>query len=80
MRFTRRLRATGHPGLILFSSGSTGTSKCALHDLSRLLKKFAMPRHAYRTVVFLQLDHIGGINTLFYTLANGGTASSSDDR
>lgn len=75
-----RLRTTGHPGLILFSSGSTGKSKCALHDLDALLKKFAVARHAYRTVVFLQLDHIGGMNTLFYTLANGGAAIVVDDR
>ena len=75
-----QIRALGHPGLILFSSGSTGTPKCALHDLSVLLRKFAVPRRAYRTLVFLQLDHIGGINTLFYTLANGGTAVISADR
>jgi acyl-CoA synthetase (AMP-forming)/AMP-acid ligase II len=78
--FYERLREAGNPGLILFSSGSTGKSKCALHDLSALLKKFTVPRHAYRTVVFLQLDHIGGMNTLFYTLANGGTAVVAKDR
>jgi acyl-coenzyme A synthetase/AMP-(fatty) acid ligase len=44
------------------------------------LKKFAVPRHAYRTLVFLQLDHIGGVNTLLYTLANGGTAVASESR
>ena len=70
----RELRERRAPGLILFSSGSTGANKCALHDLSRLLAKFTVPRHHYRTLVFLQLDHIGGMNTLFYTLANGGTA------
>ncbi|MEO8679649.1 MAG: fatty acid--CoA ligase family protein, partial [Vicinamibacterales bacterium] len=43
-----------------------------LHDLGPLLEKFTTPRHTYRTLVFLQLDHIGGINTLFYTLANAG--------
>jgi long-chain acyl-CoA synthetase len=74
------LRKRDAPGLILFSSGSTGAHKCALHDLSKLLKKFATPRHSYRTLVFLQLDHIGGVNTLFYTLANGGTAIVSDGR
>jgi len=74
------LRKRDVPGLILFSSGSTGAHKCALHDLSMLLKKFATPRHTYRTLVFLQLDHIGGVNTLFYTLANGGTAIVSDGR
>ena len=66
------LRRREHPGLVLFSSGSTGKHKAAVHDLSALLKKYQVPRHAYRTLVFLQLDHIGGVNTLLYTLSNGG--------
>jgi long-chain acyl-CoA synthetase len=74
------LRRREAPGLILFSSGSTGDHKCALHDLAILMKKFRLPRHAYRTLVFLQLDHIGGVNTLLYTLANGGTAVVSNGR
>jgi long-chain acyl-CoA synthetase len=69
-----QLRADRHPGLVLFSSGSTGQPKAALHDLARLLPKFQIPRQKLRTLVFLLLDHIGGINTLFYTLANGGAA------
>ena len=60
-----KLREAGSPGLVLFSSGSTGKHKAAVHDLSALLKKFTVPRHCYRTLVFLQLDHIGGVNTLF---------------
>ena len=78
--FYAELRARRRPGLILFSSGLTGSPKCALHDLSLLLRKFQLARRAYRTLVFLQLDHIGGINTLFYTLANGGTAVVATDR
>ena len=74
------LRREEHPGLVLFSSGSTGAHKAAVHDFTRLLRKFTVPRHCYRTVVFLQLDHIGGINTLLYTLANGGTAVVSPNR
>lgn len=66
------LREADHPGMILFSSGSTGKSKAAVHDLSALLEKFAIPRHSWRTVAFLLFDHIGGINTLFYTLSNAG--------
>lgn len=66
------LRERGVPGLVLFSSGSTGTPKGVVHDLERLLRKFRVRKRAFRTLVFLQLDHIGGVNTLFYTLSNGG--------
>ena len=62
------------PGLVLFSSGSTGKSKAVVHDLNLLLKKFQQSRRPWRTLLFLGLDHIGGINTLFYTLSNGGLA------
>jgi acyl-coenzyme A synthetase/AMP-(fatty) acid ligase len=74
------LRATGHPGLVLFTSGSTGQSKAAVHDLSLLLEKFQPARQQLHTIVFLQLDHIGGINTLLYTLANGGAVVVPADR
>ena len=68
------IRQRGTPGLVLFSSGSTGKSKAIVHDLSALLTKFTVPRNTMRTILFLQFDHIGGINTLLYTLANGGMA------
>lgn len=74
------LRERQHPGLVLFSSGSTGKPKAAVHDLARLLEKFQTPRHAYRTIVFLQLDHIGGVNTLLYALSNGGAVIVPRDR
>jgi acyl-coenzyme A synthetase/AMP-(fatty) acid ligase len=77
---TRELLALGHPGLVLFSSGATGKSKAALHDFARLLEKYRVRRHAMRTMSFLLLDHIGGINTLFHTLSNGGTVVSVDAR
>ena len=74
------LQTTGRPGLVLFSSGSTGRHKAAVHDLHALLQKFTVRRHCYRTLVFLQLDHIGGVNTLFYTLANAGTVVVAQGR
>ena len=51
-----------------------------VHDLHLLLKKFQQPRRQWRTLLFLGLDHIGGINTLFYTLSNGGMAVVPVDR
>lgn len=60
-------------GLILFTSGTTGAPKAILHDFSHFLDRFKNPRDTLRTLSFLLFDHIGGINTLFHTLANGGT-------
>lgn len=74
------LREAGDPGLVLFSSGSTGKSKAALHNFARLLEKFKTPRQRMRTITFLLLDHIGGINTLLYTLSNGGVVISLRNR
>ena len=74
------LRRRQHPGLVLFSSGSTGRHKGAVHDLVQLLRKFEVPRRAYRTLVFLQMDHIGGVNTLLYTLSNGGMVVVAAER
>lgn len=74
------LKKTGHPGLILFSSGSTGASKAALHDFAPLLEKFTVRRSAKRMITFLLFDHIGGVNTLLYALSNAGTIVTVDDR
>ena len=76
----RTLRALGHPGLVLFSSGSTGESKGVVHDITGLLEKFRIPRKRLRTITFLLYDHIGGINTLLYTLSNGGCLVTVQDR
>jgi long-chain acyl-CoA synthetase len=75
-----QLQKRGAPGLVLFSSGSTGRSKASLLDFNTLLEKFRDIRTAYRTLVFLSLDHIGGVNTLFHVLCHGGTAVTADQR
>ncbi|MEO0438165.1 MAG: fatty acid--CoA ligase family protein [Pseudomonadota bacterium] len=76
----RQLRAAEAPGLVLFSSGSTGKSKAIVQDLSRLLQKFLKRGKPQRMLIFLQLDHIGGINSLLYTLANGGCLVTPSSR
>lgn len=74
------LRDRGNPGLVLFSSGSTGKSKAAVHDVVPMLEKFEVRRHTLRTITFLLFDHIGGFNTLLYNLSNGGCIVTVPDR
>lgn len=74
------LKEKSHPGLILFSSGSTGKSKAAVHDMIPLLEKFKVERHTLRTITFLLFDHIGGVNTLLYILSNTGTIIAIENR
>jgi len=76
----QRLRDRGHPGLILFSSGSTGESKAAVHDIVGMLGKFKVRRHARRAITFLLYDHIGGFNTMLYQLSNAGCIVTVQDR
>jgi acyl-coenzyme A synthetase/AMP-(fatty) acid ligase len=75
-----RLKKDKRPGLVLFSSGSTGKSKAAIHDFVPLLEKFRVPRHCQRAITFLLFDHIGGINTLLYNLSNAGCVVTTEER
>ncbi|MEM7538554.1 MAG: long-chain fatty acid--CoA ligase [Chloroflexota bacterium] len=77
----QKLRQREEAGLVLFSSGSTGNPKAALHSLPKMLHKFSEKRlRGYRTLTFLMLDHIGGINVLLSALCNGGTVITIAER
>jgi acyl-CoA synthetase (AMP-forming)/AMP-acid ligase II len=76
----RSLQEDGKPGLILFTSGSTGQPKGVVHDFRRLLTKFRTPRPALCTLNFLLFDHWGGLNTLLHCLANGSPVVLPENR
>jgi long-chain acyl-CoA synthetase len=75
-----KLREERRPGLVLFTSGTSGQTKVAVHSMAALLGKFRRRRHRRVTITLLLYDHIGGVNTLFYTLSNGGTLVTVPNR
>ena len=74
------LRETDNPGLIVFTSGSSGRPKAILHDVERVASKFVTLRQGWRMVLFLLIDHFGGFNTLLACLAYGGTGVCVNSR
>ncbi|MGW1835361.1 class I adenylate-forming enzyme family protein [Streptomyces sp. NPDC002067] len=75
-----RLRRAGRPGLVLFSSGTTGRSKASLLDLEKMLGRYAAGGAGRRILSFLSMDHIGGVNTVLHTLSTGGTVVTVTER
>jgi len=71
-KFYEIIRNKKHPGLVLFTSGTSGEPKAAVHDFLLLLEKFRKKGKALRTINFLLFDHWGGLNTMFHVLSNGG--------
>jgi len=76
----QKLRDSGSPGLVLFSSGTSGRSKASVLNFDRMLARYRDPSKARRVLSFLNLDHIGGLNTLLHTISQGGAVITVPDR
>ncbi|MGC5775840.1 ANL family adenylate-forming protein [Paenibacillus pabuli] len=75
-----RLGQEKKAGLVIFSSGSTGRSKAAVHCADRLLDGFRRQVRPLCTIPFMMFDHIGGLNTMLQSLSSGGCLCVIPDR
>ncbi|WP_413375543.1 ANL family adenylate-forming protein [Paenibacillus taichungensis] len=75
-----RLGQEKKAGLVIFSSGSTGRSKAAVHSADRLLDGFRRQVRPLCTIPFMMFDHIGGLNTMLQSLSSGGCLCVIPDR
>ena len=61
-------------GLVLLSSGTSGSPKAMLHSLKALLDRYKeIPSRTERSLQLLLLDHIGGFDAAFRSLFAGST-------
>lgn len=68
------MRAKCSPGFVIYTSGSTGNGKAVLLDYGRMTRRYRdRIRQSFRALMFLKLDHIAGLNSLFASIYNGGT-------
>jgi acyl-CoA synthetase (AMP-forming)/AMP-acid ligase II len=78
--YYRQLRVQERPGIVLFSSGTSGRSKATVLDFAKMISKYGDPKRPQRIMSFLSHDHIGGINTMMHTLSQGGTLVTVNER
>lgn len=66
------LRKKGNPGMVFFSSGTTGVPKAAVHDMMPHIRRFEKRGKTLRSMAFLLFDHEGGFNTIMHSISNAG--------
>jgi long-chain acyl-CoA synthetase len=69
----KKLREEQAPAFVVFTSGSGGFPKAAVHRALPYWVSHENSNPGLHTLLFMNFDHLGGINTLFYVLARRRT-------
>lgn len=76
-----KMISENHSGLVLFSSGTSGSPKAMLQDFTQLLSTYeSRHENSLRVLSLLGFDHIGGINTILGGLASGSVIVIPESR
>ncbi|MDH5581808.1 MAG: fatty acid--CoA ligase family protein [Bdellovibrionales bacterium] len=62
----QELKALDSPGIVLFSSGTSTNPKGVVHNLNNLIRERKLTKQ--KILLFLNWDHIGGLNTILYSI------------
>ena len=77
----QKLARQKEAGLVLFSSGTSGSPKAMVQNFTQLLKTYENRRaNRLPILALLGCDHIGGINTLLSSLAAGALLVVPENR
>lgn len=66
------LKKTSLPGIILYTSGTNGKPKEIFHNVEKLTNKYKNKTKPFKTIGIAPLNHMSGLDVLFYTLSSGG--------
>ncbi|EBX1770166.1 long-chain fatty acid--CoA ligase [Salmonella enterica subsp. enterica serovar Poona] len=79
-KYYNKIKLDKHAGIVLFSSGTTGTPKAIVLSFNKMIENANRKENNSRIISFLNYDHVGGINTILHGLCNGGCVVFPMDR
>lgn len=72
--------ATNQAGVVLETSGTSGSKKVVVHNFDKLAAKYTKLHRKFKTVLVFSPEHISGIETMLSIIIPGGTVIIPSDQ